>query len=765
MNDAIQMAEIALDSARIAASKGDEAAADASLEQVFELGSSTQIAHARIEQALRCGPRDGGHAVELLREAGVVATSMRDCDLLLELGAAWRKLDHPLCAMRAYRQLLDRVGAPTVATSRRLPKDGEPLDARTRFFIAFAYYELGAVSFGTGSLGDAASYFEAARVLNDPNVSPFAALALARKIGARGRTAGRARNLTRTPRIEWLLREAIRYDHPEASVEAALELGRLFLRHRQLTRAHAWFTRVRDEGGNKRWAEDARAGLAAAERLDEPEPATSVAAPPPPPPESHARRVLILGAGTGGQYMYESLQLGASAHRYDVVGFLDDNYPPGVRLPNGKRVLGPLSELGCVLREEEHRPDIVWLAMPTAPPAKKRAATMVCADLGVQLQTLPTMHELVREESLVLQRRDVRPDDLLGSEIAYVDEDAGSWLRAKRVMIVGGGRPIGIELARKAADGGADCVVLVDRDDDALQVTALDLRSRRYDKVYTYQSSVVAADALVQTAVRHQCDVMFHAGSSWSGAEHDLDRQRRILRGLLALAERLPEIHCLKRFVWVSDASVALANTPTRALAAVAEAIAVSGLDDDEPLVRCAVRAPAVYTAPGSVIARLDQLAQRGSALRVPPAPATCRMAHAYRAAELILHAANLAASCEVFALDCGDDISFAELADLILRLRGVMPHEEVAIEEDASLVVDEAPRPGGIETSAEGVLSLGRVHSAPDLRACVQRMTDGEQIDVSQLVRDWGGDTPEALPTPISQRREPDAGELPVGP
>lgn len=238
-------------------------------------------------------------------------------------------------------------------------------------------------------------------------------------------------------------------------------------------------------------------------------------------------------------------------------------------------------------------------------------------------------------------------------------------------------------------------------------------------------------ERLLGYAGDHQCDTIFYTARGWPDAHSDPTRRRQVIDGIMALVEGLSEIERIERFVWVSDANVAVANTAKRAMQASTEAIAVGPLDRAETAVRCAVRIPASFTSSSSIIRRFHRLARLGAPLRVPPPPDTMRFVHSYVAAELILHAARISQPCEVLELDCGADVSVRWLAELVLRLHGLAADEDHAIVEDPALTVADAPRPSSMKTEVSRVLSLGRPHESPRLRERIQKLVKDDEADV----------------------------------
>lgn len=767
--DSEKMADLIFARAREAAAGDDRGAASAGLQQVLELGTPIQVARARVELArLAAGEEDTTSAEELLRQAEMTARQALDATLLLELAAAWHRIGHPSCSERTYDCLLEALQAPgrlsvEQASGDRIASQDKPWTPHERFLMAFSYYQRGRLALERSELGTAAAYFQSAFDMRDAEVAPFAALALACEIGrsgyaddedtAAGPDQGDAEEdagpALRPQYVEWLLEQAVEYDHPEASPEAALSLGELLKRRRRHKTARRFLVLARDSG-HPVWAPRA------AEHLDVIGDESRDPDPPRDPeviePMSFVRSVLIVGAGTGGQYLFASLQRGTVARRYRVIGFLDDDpYPDGIPFVPDKRVLGPISDLPAVVRRE--KPDAVWMAAPRAPLSKRRQVAELCDQARIPLKMLPSMHELVLKAPLFPQLREMRIEDLVGEERLEAHLDAAWWLGARRVMIVGGGGALGAALARKLSDVGADRIVLVDRDPHALRVIEHELKHvRQYDSLHVHQGSAVAGELLHDILRRHSCETMFFAVTGWASATVEPERQRHIFQGLMKLMRLLPDVPLLQRFIWISDANIALPTTGGRALGALLEALAVGQPEFDKGPIRCAVRVPHLYTATGSVLADLKRQIEVGGPLRVPASSVKQRYMHAYHAADLVLRAAEAARHQEVLGIDCGQEVAFPDIAARMVRLRGLEPREDILIEEDPLAMAD-APSPVGDPTGTPGVRSLGTPYANLDIRAHQATLLGREANKLIALAQRYCGDPSAVVSTHLTPR------------
>src|SRR6476469_1850296 len=178
-------------------------------------------------------------------------------------------------------------------------------------------------------------------------------------------------------------------------------------------------------------------------------------------PAKDARRVLIVGAGDGGQLVLREILRNPSL-RLNPVGFVDDDpLKRGLRF-EGVRVLGPTSDLHRILDEAE--PDEITIAIPSAPGTLRAQVVTAARRRGLPVRTLPTVFELLLHGGdVVRQAREVKVEDIRGREPVRMELDrVGAYLNNEVVMVTGAGGSIGSELCRQIARVAPRRLVLVD---------------------------------------------------------------------------------------------------------------------------------------------------------------------------------------------------------------------------------------------------------------------------------------------------------------
>lgn len=92
----------------------------------------------------------------------------------------------------------------------------------------------------------------------------------------------------------------------------------------------------------------------------------------------------------------------------------------------------------------------VLLAIPGASRKHRGEIIRQMVDLGVHVQTVPDLHDIVSCKATLADLRDLSIEDLLGrDQVSPESRLLGTSIRGKRVMVTGAGGSIGSELCRQ----------------------------------------------------------------------------------------------------------------------------------------------------------------------------------------------------------------------------------------------------------------------------------------------------------------------------
>ncbi len=391
---------------------------------------------------------------------------------------------------------------------------------------------------------------------------------------------------------------------------------------------------------------------------------------------SNGQHALVLGAGAAAKLLIAGIQ-----HRgWTVVGLLDDDRRKQGSTISGVNVWGGLELLqdAGTLQGVTH----LILAMPSATQANRKRALDLAAATGLPVVTVPSADELREGRSRIDRVRDIEPEDLLGRQPVKLDESAVSGLiSGQTVFVTGAGGSIGSELCRQIARFGPSRLVLFELSEFALYQVVRDLGDHfPHRPLVRLVGDVKDLDALRRAMQQHRPDIVFHAAAYKHVPLMENDNAWIALRnntlGTYQCAQAAAESG-VGRFVLISTDK---AVNPTNVMGATKRAaeMVISHWAAQAPGTRyTAVRFGNVLGSSGSVIPKFKEQIARGGPVTVTHPEITRFFMTIPEAAQLVLQAAALAETGQVFVMDMGKSVKIADLARELIALSG---HTEAEI-------------------------------------------------------------------------------------
>jgi FlaA1/EpsC-like NDP-sugar epimerase len=402
-----------------------------------------------------------------------------------------------------------------------------------------------------------------------------------------------------------------------------------------------------------------------------------------------AREVLVIGGGDGGRLVVRELlrnpQLGLRP-----VGFLDDDPRKlGIKDEHGLKILGNTSDdLQRVLDEVE--PDEVVIAIPSAPGTLRARVVTACRARGIPVRTTPTVFELLRDGSgqlrVTRQLREVRVEDILGREpVREETARVGAYLAGQVVLVTGAGGSIGAELCRQIARVGPRRLVLVDHAEDNLFEITRELEEDRHIRT----AIPVLADCKEEERMRevlteHRPAVVFHAAAYKHVAMMEQNPVEAIRNNALAtrLVARIAGEAGVGTFVLVSTDKAVTPATVMGASKALAEWAVEAAAVQHPKTMYATVRFGNVLGSSGSVVPIFRRQIAAGGPVTVTDPRMKRYFMTIPESVQLIIRAGSLSeTSGEIFVLEMGEPIGILELAETMIRLSGLEPERDIAIE------------------------------------------------------------------------------------
>jgi FlaA1/EpsC-like NDP-sugar epimerase len=191
------------------------------------------------------------------------------------------------------------------------------------------------------------------------------------------------------------------------------------------------------------------------------------------------KRLVLVGAGQAGLSVLQDLRKRTG---FEIVGFLDDKPHLHGRVIDGCPVLGSTEEVHSIV--EKYSIKEVTLCMPSASRLTLQRIVSRCQSLSVKTTTVPTLSEILLGKVALSRLRPVKMEDLLGRKsITYPgngsDKDLINTYRGSRILVTGAGGSIGSELNRQLREFNPSQLILLDKDENSLYETQLEICSVR----------------------------------------------------------------------------------------------------------------------------------------------------------------------------------------------------------------------------------------------------------------------------------------------
>src|SRR5664280_2241919 len=230
------------------------------------------------------------------------------------------------------------------------------------------------------------------------------------------------------------------------------------------------------------------------------------------PRAEHSERLLVFGAGEGGEQVVRAM-LREPLSPYYPVGLLDDDPTKQNLRILGVPVVGTRASL--VEAADTAGARTLLIAMPSADGAILRELTKLAEGAGLAVKVLPTVGELFGNPVGLRDIRDLDLEDLLGRRQVETDLDSiAGYLTGRRVLITGAGGSIGSELCRQVARYAPAELMMLDRDESGLHAVQLSLTGRALlDSPDVILADIRDVEHVNRVFEERRPEVVFHAAA------------------------------------------------------------------------------------------------------------------------------------------------------------------------------------------------------------------------------------------------------------
>lgn len=229
-------------------------------------------------------------------------------------------------------------------------------------------------------------------------------------------------------------------------------------------------------------------------------------------PGAEAERALLYGAGHLGSLTVKRLLTDAQA-TFLPVGLLDDDPRKRNQEIRGVRVLGEFSDLARVAQEV--RATVLLVCIGDADSALMRQIDEAADAIGMKVLVLPPVDLLLRNAAAISEVRELSIEDLIGRHPVRLEtESIAQYLQDRVVLVTGAGGSIGAELSRQLARFAPRELILLDRDETALQSAQLAISGHGLlDTRDVVLADIRDGETLEKLFRERRPDAVFHAAA------------------------------------------------------------------------------------------------------------------------------------------------------------------------------------------------------------------------------------------------------------
>ena len=394
--------------------------------------------------------------------------------------------------------------------------------------------------------------------------------------------------------------------------------------------------------------------------------------------------VLIVGAGESGQEFAWRLKHRFTGHSYQIVGFIDDDLQKQGMRVEGCPVLGGREDILTVA--EARAIDLIVVAIHNISGTDFREILALCQQSQARIKVVPDVFDLVDNRHSDIPLRDIQPEDLLGRSVVTRHQNVDLCPITERVVLItGAAGSIGSELCRQLVSYRPVKMILVDNNESGLHDLVLELKALKPGiELAPALVDIVSADSLRVVFKRFQPQIVFHAAAYKHVPMLQYYPQEALrvnIRGTLNVAEMALNYDA-ERFVLVSTDKAVNPSNIMGASKRIGELMlhALSREPDCQTLF-AAVRFGNVLGSRGSVIPTFNRQIDSGGPVTVTDREMTRYFMSIPEAANLIIHAASMTQGDEIFVLKMGEVVRILDLAERMIRLRGLRPFKDIPIE------------------------------------------------------------------------------------
>lgn len=395
-------------------------------------------------------------------------------------------------------------------------------------------------------------------------------------------------------------------------------------------------------------------------------------------------QVLIVGAGESGQVLAMRLKHRTLGADYDLVGFVDDDPAKQGMYVEGSPILGKREDIPTLV--EKHKIELIVLAIHNIAGPDFREVLNYCERTSARIKIAPDLLSVVSTDEPASLLRSVQAEDLIGRKAVSRHQTVDiSPVMHKRVLITGAAGSIGSELSRQfCMTYEPTQLVLLDNNESGLYDLYIELRAR-YPQINLVPALVDVSNrrAVKSVFMHYQPEIVFHAAAYKHVPILETFPEEAVQANIIGtrnVAEAALE-HRVERFTLIStDKAVNPSSVMGSTKRVCEQMITTLAQKESCQTLYTAVRFGNVLGSRGSVVPTFNRQIDSGGPVTVTHPMMTRYFMSIAEAVNLVIHAACITHGGDLFMLKMGEAVRIVDLAERMIRLRGLRPYRDIEI-------------------------------------------------------------------------------------
>jgi len=403
-------------------------------------------------------------------------------------------------------------------------------------------------------------------------------------------------------------------------------------------------------------------------------------------PHKNTTRVLVVGAGESGSAFVWRLKHRWEPdhdHKFNIIGYIDDDPEKLDLIIEGVKVVGNRHDIPEIVDRQDI--NLIVIAIHNISGPDFREILGYCERTSARIKVVPDMYAMLNQQLGVATLRDVQPEDVLGRKLVGRHKDVDlSPVMGKVVLVTGAAGSIGSELSRQMTTYEPVRLVLLDNNESGLHDLYTELKSQHPDMALVpVLADITQRDSLEKVFRLYRPQIVFHAAAYKHVPMLELfphESVRVNIGGTRNLAE-LARDYKVERFVLISTDKAVDPSCVMGASKRAAELLMKALYEQNgHSTLFTAVRFGNVLGSRGSVAPTFNRQIDKGGPVTVTHQDMKRYFMTIAEAVNLVIHAAAMTNGGDLFMLRMGEEVRIVELAERMIRMRGLRPYADIEI-------------------------------------------------------------------------------------